>query len=92
MVAALTGTGRCEYALGTHPANLVGRPSRASTPGAHAARASGLLARLAAEVPAPVVITSNSFDPLRLKPYDFAWAAHLSPAGLSPCCLTTRPD
>ncbi|MEJ7662451.1 MAG: hypothetical protein WKG07_24230, partial [Hymenobacter sp.] len=30
---------------------------------------------------APVVVISNSLDPLRLEPYDFAWAAHLPPAG-----------
>ncbi|AWM33901.1 hypothetical protein [Hymenobacter nivis] len=40
---------------------------------------SGLLARLAVGAPGPVVIVSNSLDPLRLEPYDFGWAAHLPP-------------
>ncbi|MGI4884012.1 MAG: aminotransferase class I/II-fold pyridoxal phosphate-dependent enzyme [Janthinobacterium lividum] len=76
-VAALASTGRFEYAPGTHPATWLAGQAAPAPAGPHAAWADGLLDRLAARAPAPVVIVSNSLDPLRLEPYDFAWAAHL---------------
>ncbi|OGX84865.1 aminotransferase class I/II-fold pyridoxal phosphate-dependent enzyme [Hymenobacter coccineus] len=78
-VATLAGAGRFEYAPGTHPAAWLAGQAAPVPPGPHAAWASGLLARLAAGAPGPVVIVSNSLDPLRLEPYDFVWAAHLPP-------------
>lgn len=76
-VAALASAGRFEYAPGTHPAAWLAAHGAPAPAGPHAAWAENLLARLAAGAPAPVVVVSNSLDPLRLEPYDFAWAAHL---------------
>lgn len=77
-VKALAGAGRFEYAPGTHPAAwLAEAPAAVPATQSHGAWATQLLARLAAEPPAPVVIVSNSLDPLRVCAYDFAWATQL---------------
>ena len=36
-----------------------------------------MLERLRSEAPTPVVIVSNSLDPLRVQRYDFSWTQHL---------------
>lgn len=77
-VKALAEAGRFEYAPGTHPAAwLTTAPAVTPTALSHETWAAQLLARLDAEVPAPVVIVSNSLDPLRVCAYDFRWAACL---------------
>ena len=77
-VKALAEAGRFEYAPGTHPAAwLATAPAAPPATLPHADWSAQLLARLATEPPAPVVIVSNSLDPLHACAYDFSWAAHL---------------
>lgn len=77
-VKALADAGRFEYAPGTHPAAwLTAAPATEPTAQPHATWATQLLARLAAEAPAPVVIVSNSLDPLHACAYDFRWTSQL---------------
>jgi 8-amino-7-oxononanoate synthase len=79
-VKALSDAGRFEYAPGTHPAAwLAAAPAAPPATFSHADWSAQLLARLATEPPAPVVIVSNSLDPLHACPYNFSWTAHLPP-------------
>ncbi len=91
-VRALAGAGRFEYAPGTHPAAwLATAPATPPAGLSHANWSTLLLARLRQERPTPVVIVSNSLDPLHACRYDFSWAAHLPPpTGPSRCSSTTR--
>lgn len=77
-VKALADAGRFEYAPGTHPAAwLTAAPAVVPTALSHETWAAQLLTRLEAEVPTPVVIVSNSLDPLRVCAYGFRWTACL---------------
>ncbi|WP_400192861.1 aminotransferase class I/II-fold pyridoxal phosphate-dependent enzyme [Hymenobacter sp. B81] len=78
-VRSLASAGRFEYAPGTHPAAwLADQPTAAAaSPLPYSAWAADLLRRLRAELPAPVVIVTNSLDPLRVERYDFGWVRQL---------------
>lgn len=77
-VRALAAHGRFEYAPGTHPAAwLTEHPAATTALPSHHTWSKQLLERLASAAPEPVVIVSNSLDPLRLERYDFSWTAHL---------------
>ena len=77
-VRALVQQGRFEYAPGTHPAAwLAEHPAAMNHPSSYEAWSQELLHRLASSAPEPVVIVSNSLDPLRVQRYDFSWTAHL---------------
>ncbi|KAA9333051.1 pyridoxal phosphate-dependent aminotransferase family protein [Hymenobacter busanensis] len=77
-VKALARAGRFEYAPGTHPAAwLTEHAPLPTAPRPFDDWAAHLLRRLQHETPEPVVIVSNSLDPLRAQRYDFAWTQHL---------------
>ena len=77
-VRALVNHGRFEYAPGTHPAAwLAEHPAATSKPLSYEAWSQQLLDNLASMPPEPVVIVSNSLDPLRVARYDFRWTADL---------------
>ena len=77
-VRALAQHGRFEYAPGTHPAAwLAEHPSPTTAPSSYSAWSEQLLDHLASAPPEPIVIISNSLDPLRVERYDFSWTASL---------------
>jgi 8-amino-7-oxononanoate synthase len=77
-VRALAQHGHFEYAPGTHPAAwLAEHPAAMNHPNSYDAWSKQLLQRLASTAPEPIVIISNSLDPLRVERYDFSWTAHL---------------
>lgn len=76
-VRALAEAGRFEYAPGTHPAAWLARPAALPSEQSFDAWAHDLLEKLHQGPPDPVVIVSNSLDPLRVQHYNFAWVRHL---------------
>ncbi|OUJ76157.1 aminotransferase class I/II-fold pyridoxal phosphate-dependent enzyme [Hymenobacter crusticola] len=77
-VRALAQHGRFEYAPGTHPAAwLAEHPAAMNHPITYDTWSKDLLHRLGSTAPEPVVIVSNSLDPLHVERYDFRWTAHL---------------
>ncbi|MBC6991834.1 aminotransferase class I/II-fold pyridoxal phosphate-dependent enzyme [Hymenobacter sp. BT491] len=76
-VKALAHAGRFEYAPGTHPAAWLTTDLPAAPALSYPDWASALLTRLAHEPAEPVVIISNSLDPLRVQRYDFSWVSQL---------------
>ncbi|RAK63203.1 aminotransferase class I/II-fold pyridoxal phosphate-dependent enzyme [Hymenobacter edaphi] len=77
-VKALARAGRFEYAPGTHPAAwLTEHPAPVGTTRSFDDWARHLLRRLRHETPEPVVIVTNSLDPLRVQRYDFQWTREL---------------
>ena len=77
-VKALATAGDFEYAPGTHPAAWLAE-APAYTPPALTFNtwAARLLERLHTEPPQPLVIVSNSLNPLRVQHHDFSWTQQL---------------